>query len=46
LASAVAPAWEVVYDADARDWCKLTTSIARPARSFLSERLAIAKRGA
>jgi len=46
LASAVAPQWKVVYDEDARGWQKLTGSKARPARSFLSERLAIMTRRA
>jgi methyltransferase (TIGR00027 family) len=44
LASSIAPAWDVVYDEDARGWQQLTGSIAQPSRSFLSERLAIAKR--
>lgn len=44
LASAVAPGWEVAYDADARGWQKLTGSFASPARSFLSERLAVMTR--
>jgi methyltransferase (TIGR00027 family) len=44
LVSAVASDWDVVYDEDARGWQGLTDSIASPTRSFLSERLAIAKR--
>ncbi len=44
LVSTVAPDWDVVYDENARGWQKLTGSLANPSRSFLSERLAIAKR--
>jgi methyltransferase (TIGR00027 family) len=44
LVSTVAPAWDVVYDDDARGWQKLTGSVADPARSFLGERLAIARK--
>jgi len=44
LASTVAPEWKVVYDDDARGWQKLTGSVADPARSFLGERLAIARK--
>ena len=44
LASALAPAWEVIYDEDARGWQRRTGSTANPARSFLAERLAIARR--
>jgi methyltransferase (TIGR00027 family) len=46
LVSAVAPAWDVVYDEDSRGWQKRTGSRAKPARSFLAERLAIVKRRA
>lgn len=46
LVSTVAPDWEVVYDEDSRGWQKLTGSAADPSRSFLAERLAIAKRSA
>jgi len=44
LVSAVGSAWDVVYDDDARGWQKLSGSIAKPTRSFLSERLAILTR--
>ena len=44
LASSIGSAWQVTYDADARGWKELTGSIAKPSRSFLSERLAIGKR--
>lgn len=44
LASAVAPEWQVTYDEDAQGWRKMTSSTARPSRSFRSERLAIVKR--
>ena len=46
LTSAIAPEWDVIYDEDARGWQKLTGSAADPPRSFLAERLAIAKRRA
>lgn len=46
LASALAPAWDVVYDDDAQGWQRLTGSIAKPSRYFRSERLAIARRRA
>lgn len=46
IVSAITPAWEVVYDEDARGWQALTASSADPAHSFLSERLAVAKRRA
>ena len=44
LVSTVTPEWDVVYDDDARGWQKLTGSLADPARSFLGERLAVARR--
>lgn len=44
LASAVGPDWEVAFDDDARGWGDFTESVAKPSRSFLSERLAILKR--
>ncbi len=44
LVSTVAPDWDVVYDENAQGWKKLTGSLGNPSRSFLAERLAIAKR--
>ena len=44
LASALAADWEVTYDEDAKGWRALGRSAAAPARAFLSERLAVAKR--
>jgi methyltransferase (TIGR00027 family) len=46
LAAAIAPSWDVVYDEDSRGWQELTGSLARPPRTFRSERLAVAKRRA
>ncbi|MGB8331878.1 MAG: SAM-dependent methyltransferase [Polyangiales bacterium] len=44
LAALLGPAWGVLYDEDSYGWQKLTSSIASPARNFISERLAIATR--
>jgi methyltransferase (TIGR00027 family) len=44
LASAVAPAWEITFDEDPHGWRRLTGSTANASPSFMSERLAIAKR--
>lgn len=46
LAAAIAPNWDVLYDQDSRGWQELTRSLARPPRTFRSERLALAKRRA
>ena len=44
LASTLAPNWEVLADENSHGWKRLTRSRARPARAFLGERLAIARR--
>ena len=44
LASTVAPAWEITFDEDPHGWRRLTGSTANASPSFMSERLAIAKR--
>ncbi len=44
LAYAIGPDWEISFDEDARGWGDFTGSVAKPSRSFLAERLAIAKR--
>ena len=44
LASTLSPDWEVLYDDDSRGWHELGGSRAEPPRSFLAERLAVAKR--
>ncbi len=44
IAAAMAPEWDVLYDDNAEGWQQLTGSRADPARSFLSERLTVARR--
>jgi methyltransferase (TIGR00027 family) len=44
LASTVAPAWEITFDDDPRGWARLAGSTATASPSFMSERLAIARR--
>ena len=44
LEVALAPAWKVLYDEDAKDWRTFTESPADSQRSFRSERFAFARR--
>lgn len=44
LRSEMGADWEIVYDDDARGWKALCGSVARPSRTYASERLAVAQR--
>lgn len=44
LESTLAPDWQIVYDQNADGWQQFSSSQADPARTFLGERLAVAKR--